>query len=154
MVLKSKDDITPQLTQLEELLRLRLSARQVVLIEQEIALVKAGFRAESKAAFEIDFRLKNHKGWVIIHDLRIEHKGRVAQIDHLVFFPTWEFYVVETKGIHTKIRIQDDSWSFVQNNHWRGMANPVEQNARHIDVLLGRSHGPVRHEGPEGLQPR
>src|SRR5436190_13679058 len=98
MVLKSKDDITPQVNQLEELLRLRLSARQVAMIEQEIALVKAGFRAESKAAFEIDFRLKSHKDWVIIHDLRIEYKGRVAQIDHLVFFPTWEF----TKGIHTK----------------------------------------------------
>jgi hypothetical protein len=58
MVLKTKDDITPQVNQLEELLKLRLWPRQVALIKQEIALVKAGFRAERKAAFEIDFRLK------------------------------------------------------------------------------------------------
>jgi hypothetical protein len=47
MVLKSKDDITPQVNQLEELLRLRLSARQVELIEQ----VLSGIVVSPKSAF-------------------------------------------------------------------------------------------------------
>jgi hypothetical protein len=135
MVLKPKDDIAPQLVELEKLLRLRLSNRRLEEIRREIGWMKAGDRAEREAAFEIDFRLKDHKDWMIIHDLRLEHKDRVAQIDHLVFFPTWEFYVVETKGIHTKVKIEDGQWTFLQDNHWRGMADPIEQNNRHIQVL-------------------
>jgi hypothetical protein len=135
MVLKSKDKIASQLSELEELLRLRLSARQLADIKREIAWMKSGHRAEREAAFEIDFRLEDHKDWMIIHDLRLEHNDRVAQIDHLVFFPTWEFYVVETKGIHTKVKIEDGQWTFLQDNHWRGMADSIEQNNRHIQVL-------------------
>jgi hypothetical protein len=135
MLLKSKDDIAGRQAELTELLKLRISASQRTAIVRERALLHAGFRAEKDAAFEIDFRIKDHKYWTIIHDLRLEHKGRVAQIDHLIFHPNWEFYVVETKGIHTKLDIRPGQWSFLRNDEWQGMANPVEQNARHIMVL-------------------
>ena len=135
MLLKSKDDLAPQLAQIAELLRLSLTVRQRSALERERALLLAGSRAERDAAFEIDFRLKDHKNWVVIHDLRLEYKDRVAQIDHLILHPNWDFYVIETKGIHTKLKIENGQWSFLQNNHWRGMANPIEQNSRHIQVL-------------------
>ncbi len=135
MLLKSKDDIAPQLAQLDELLRLPLTSTQRTAIEREKAILRVGSSGERDAAFQIDFRLKDHADWVVIHDLRLEHRDRVAQIDHLIFHPNWEFYVLETKGIRTKMKIQGGQWSFIQNNHWQGMANPVEQNARHIMVL-------------------
>jgi Nuclease-related domain len=135
MLLKAKDDIAPQIGQLEELLNRRLSVTQRTAIEQERVRLQNGARAERDAAFEIDFRLKDHRKWVVIHDLRLEHKGRVAQIDHLIFHPTWEFYVLETKGIRSKLKVKGGQWCFLQNNHWRGMPSPVEQNARHIQVL-------------------
>jgi hypothetical protein len=135
MLIKSKDEIAPQLTEFNELLRLKLTTSQRAAIEREIAIMQAGFRAERDAAYQIDFRLKDHKEWVVIHDLRLEHNGRVAQIDHLILHPNWEFYVVETKGIRTKLKIENGEWAFLQNNHWRGMASPVEQNARHVQVL-------------------
>lgn len=136
MLLKSKDDIGPQLAELDELLGLRVSATQREAIERERAMAQAGQRAEREAAFQIDFRLKDHKSWMVIHDLRLEHNGRPAQIDHLIFHPvTWDFYVVETKGIHTKLKIEKGQWCYLQKSHGCGMANPVEQNARHIQVL-------------------
>lgn len=135
MLLKSKDDIGPQLEKLDELLRLHLSQKQRTAIEGEKARLQSGARAEKDAAFEIDFRLKDRPNWGVIHDLRLEHNGRTAQIDHLIFYPSWDFYVVETKGIHTKLKIETGQWCFLRNNHWQGMANPLEQNARHIQVL-------------------
>jgi Nuclease-related domain len=135
MLLKWKEDIGPQLAKLDELLRLRLSPKQRAAIERESKLLLAGARAEREAAFQINFRLKDSKKWMVIHDLRLGHKGRTAQIDHLIIYPGWDFYVVETKGIHAQVRIEKGQWSFFRNGRWRGMANPVEQNARHILVL-------------------
>jgi hypothetical protein len=136
MLLKSKDDTAPLLLQLDDLLELPISEIQRKEIIREKKTIESGARAERDAAFEIDFRLKDHADWAIIHDLRLDHKGRVAQIDHLLLHPTnWEFYVVETKGIRTKVKVENGQWCFLHGNYWRGMKNPVEQNARHIQVL-------------------
>jgi hypothetical protein len=136
MLLKSKDDDAGLVRQLGDLLNLSLSANQRGEITREKAMLASGARAERDAAFEIDFRLKEHADWVVIHDLRLEHKQRTAQIDHLLIHPTnWEFYVVETKGVRSKLRIEGGQWSFLHGSDWRGMKNPIEQNARHIDVL-------------------
>src|ERR1019366_2458357 len=66
MLLKSKDDIGPQLSELNGLLRRKLSTTQRSAIEKEKAILQAGSRAEKGAAFEIDFRLKDAKEWVVI----------------------------------------------------------------------------------------
>lgn len=135
MVLKSKDGVSPQLAALDELLHLPITASQRMAIEREKAILKAGSRGEDNAAFEIDFRWRDSPNWFVIHDLRLDYRDRVAQIDHLVFSCMWEFYVVETKGIRTKIKIEKGAWSYLQGSHWKGMANPIEQNSRHIQVL-------------------
>ncbi|HEY3854284.1 MAG TPA: nuclease-related domain-containing protein [Verrucomicrobiae bacterium] len=135
MLLKSKDDIAPQMAELEDLLQAPLPSHTRAKVLREKNMVRAGAKAEKEAAYQIDFALKEHKNWVVIHDLRLEHNGRVAQIDHLLFVPTWDFYVVETKSIQTVLSVEPGQWSFVQKEHWQGMQNPIEQNARHIEVL-------------------
>lgn len=101
MLLKSKDDIGPQLSELNGLLRRKLSTTQRSAIEKEKAILQAGSRAEKGAAFEIDFRLKDHKEWVVIlsksghirwtsrsicgkvlHDRRVEWIDMVSVIAH------------------------------------------------------------------------
>ncbi|MDD5391070.1 MAG: nuclease-related domain-containing protein [Gallionellaceae bacterium] len=53
-------------------------------IEQEIRLVRAGNKGEQESAYFIDFENAAHKNRVVLHDLRFEVNGRVAQIDHLM----------------------------------------------------------------------
>jgi hypothetical protein len=105
MLLKSKDDIVPQVAELDELLRMPLARHIHTNVFRERNMVLSGARAEKEAAYQIDFAWKDHKNWVLIHDLRLVHNSRVAQIDHLLFVPTWEFYVVETKSIQTVLSV-------------------------------------------------
>lgn len=135
MILKAKDDIGPLVSQLDGLLKRPLTDRQRRAIEQEKATMLAGAKAEAEAAYLIDFHLKDSEHWAVLHDLRLEHNGRVAQIDHLLICSVLDIYVVESKGFRTKIRITGDQWEVLRNSHWTGITSPVAQNERHILVL-------------------
>ena len=76
------------------------------------------------------------KNWAVIHDLRLEHNGRVAQIDHLLIGRFFDVFVIESKNLKTAVRVNGDGEFEVRNKWgWKGMASPVEQNKRHIQVL-------------------
>ena len=53
-------------------------------IEQEIRNIQSGSKGEAEAAYEIEFYYGASKNWMVLHDLRLECDGRVAQIDHLL----------------------------------------------------------------------
>jgi hypothetical protein len=53
-------------------------------LDRKVAIARAGLKGEKEAAYHIDFHLKDTKNWAVIHDLRLEFNGRVAQIDHLL----------------------------------------------------------------------
>ena len=137
MLIKQKDPIEPDILELNRLLALpSLTKRQKEEIEDEIYFIRAGAKGEKDAAYHIDFELKGTENWAIIHDLRIEHKDRVAQIDHLLISLFLDIFVIESKNFTTSIRINDEGEFQVQSRHgWRGMRSPVEQNNRHADVL-------------------
>jgi hypothetical protein len=107
-------------------------------IEQELRAVRAGLKAEQEAAYLIDFHLKDSKNILVIHDLRLEVDGRVAQIDHLLLHRTLTAFVLETKGFHAGLKITEDGeflrWNSFKKN-FEGMASPISQNERHIAVL-------------------
>jgi Nuclease-related domain/GYF domain 2 len=120
-----------------------LSKRQRDLVEDELDNLRSGERGEKEAAYHIDFQLKDAKNYAIIHDLRLEHNGRVAQIDHLIIGRYLDFIVVESKNFSTSIRMASNGEFEVKTRYgWKGMASPVEQNKRHIKVLdeLIRAH--------------
>ena len=75
MLVKEKDDVGPQLREVDELLRLPLSSRQRAEIEREMTLIEWGSDGEKDAAYQIDFSFKDHDNWILIHDLRLEYKG-------------------------------------------------------------------------------
>jgi hypothetical protein len=137
MILKDKDDAAPLLAELEQLLKtpgLRKEQREE--IENEIWMIRAGSKGEAEAAYHIDFGWKDGKNSAVIHDLRIEHNGRVAQIDHLIIMRTLDFHVIESKGFGTEVRISEEGeWETRARYGWKGIPSPIEQNRRHIEVL-------------------
>ena len=137
MLIKLKDDVEPAVQKLEELLALKtLTGQQRERIEDEIGNIRAGARGEKEAAYHIDFRLKNSKNWMVLHDLRLEHNGRVAQIDHLLIDRRFDVFVIESKNLKTAVRVNaNDEFEVKTRWSWKGMASPVEQNKRHIQVL-------------------
>src|SRR5689334_14848333 len=100
MLIKTKDSLEPALEALQQLLDQPFLMRgQREAIEEEIRNIRSGARGEKQAAYHIDFRLKDGKNYTVIHDLRLEHGGRVAQIDHLIIGRFFDIILVESKNI-------------------------------------------------------
>lgn len=137
MILKHKDDVAPHLEELERLLKSpALTPRQRDEVEEELWMIRTGTKGEKEAAYHIDFHWKDGTNSIVLHDLRIEHNGRVAQIDHLILQRTLDCHVLESKAFGTGIRVSGTSeWEVRTRYGWRGMPSPVEQNRRHIEVL-------------------
>lgn len=137
MLLKSADDKSSQIRQLEALLEIAPPVKRT-LIEQELRNIRAGIKGEQEAAYLIDFDLERSQNSVVIHDLRLEIGGRVAQIDHLLIHRTLNVFVLETKHLHAGMKITEEgeflSWNAFKKCY-EGMASPFAQNERHIAVL-------------------
>ncbi|ANA40588.1 nuclease-related domain-containing protein [Geobacter anodireducens] len=136
MILKSKDSRQEDIQELNRLLGLNLSAKQRFLVERELKCLQAGERNEQNSAYYLDFSYKDSQNWAVIHDLRIEHRGRVAQIDHLLINRFLDVYVLESKNYYYGIKITPEGEFLVWNGKgYQAIESPVEQNARHIQAL-------------------
>lgn len=105
-------------------------------IEEQIIRLKAGERGESNAAYELKVHFAESRNWIVINDLRIEHDGLVAQIDHVLIGRMLDVWVCESKHVANGVKINDhgEFTTFVGGRPV-GMASPIEQNLRHILVL-------------------
>lgn len=107
-------------------------------IEKELWKMRAGSKGEQESAYFIDFDCGPSKNRVVLHDLRFEIDGRVAQIDHLMINRLLDVYVFETKHFNTGIKITEEG-EFLRWNDYKktfeGMPSPLAQNERHIQVL-------------------
>ena len=137
MLIKQKDDVQPALDILEGFLALKtLTKQQREQIEDQFQTVRTGAKGEKDAAYHIDFKLKDSKNWAVVHDLRLEHNGRVAQVDHLLINRRFDVFFIESKNLKTAVRVnKDDEFEVKTRYGWKGMASPVEQNKRHTQVL-------------------
>jgi hypothetical protein len=136
MVIKQKDDVLPQLEALRRLRLRSLSKFQRERIEEEIYRIEKGAQGERQTAYHIEFELKKSKNLAVIHDLRIEYEGRVAQIDHLVIGRKFDIFLIETKNYSTALRISEgDQFQIKGKYGWKDIASPVEQSRRHQKVL-------------------
>ena len=139
MIIKTKDSMDKAQQELESLLHLPLNSKQRFLVERELKIMKAGARGEQDSAYFLDFSYGNSENWALIHDLRIEWQGRVAQIDHIAINRLLHIYVLETKNFFYGMKINDQG----EFNIWNGKAyvgieSPIEQNKRHVAVLEER----------------
>lgn len=137
MLLKSTDSKEEQVANLEQKLKVARGDRRSW-IEKELRNLRAGIKAENDVAYLINFDYEKSPNWAVIHDLRLEVGGRVAQIDHLLINRFLDVYVLETKSFHSGLKINEDGEFLRWNDYakkYEGMASPLAQNERHIAVL-------------------
>lgn len=136
MLIKTRDDQSALLKELE--LKAAGTGPAASQARKELQIRKAGLKGESESAYLIDFEFANSANWAVIHDLRLEHRGRTAQIDHLLINRWLDIYVLESKHFNSGLKITDDG-EFLRWDDYRktytGMASPLAQNDRHIAVL-------------------
>lgn len=137
MLIKSVDDKQPQIDALEALARRPdVNAETRHRIEIEIKKVRAGIAGERDAAYEIEFVLGRSPRWAIIHDLRLEVAGRVAQIDHIVINHLLDVWVLESKHFSEGVAVNEQGALVGFYGHKPyGIPSPIEQNRRHAAVL-------------------
>jgi hypothetical protein len=136
MIIKKSDTRDADVQELQRLLGCQISAKQRFLIEREIKCIGSGVRGEESSAYYIDFRYHDSQNWAIIHDLRLELNGFVAQIDHLLINRCLDVYVLESKNYYYGIKISPEGEFLAWNGKsYVGIESPVEQNKRHISLL-------------------
>ena len=137
MILKEADCKDAQIAELQAYLDAPgIPAATRLHIERELKFLRAGMKGERESAYDIDFYSGASKNRIVIHDLRLEHDGRVAQIDHLVLNRLLEVYVLETKHFSEGVSVNEQGeFSIWYGGKPRGIPSPLEQNERHILVL-------------------
>ena len=137
MLIKTAEDQTPRLTELQRLVASTTGAESKRHLK-EFNIRKAGIKGEAESAYLINFDFEKTANWAVIHDLRLEHGSRVAQVDHLLINRWLECYVLESKHFNAGIKITE-AGEFMRWNAYKrtyeGMASPLEQNQRHTAVI-------------------
>jgi len=137
MLLKHPDDKQSLLAELERLAKVAPLTRKRHIAE-ETRILRAGIKGEQESAYLLDFHFKASRNTAIIHDLRLELNGRVAQIDHLLLHRTLNIFVLETKHFNAGVKITEEGEFLRWNSStksYEGMPSPLAQNERHIAVL-------------------
>ena len=139
MKIKDANGAVDDITSLEALLaHPGITTRTRAEIEREILTRRAGEKGEREAAYEIDFYHGPSRNWAVIHDLRIEHEGLVAQIDHVLIGRFLDVWVCETKHFSQGVSINEHG-EFTRFFDGKPVAipSPLEQNRKHL-LLLNR----------------
>lgn len=139
MLIKTADDKSKRLALLEALSESTLlDARQKEWLDKEWWALKEGMRGERDAAYYLDNHLAASPNLAVLHDLRLEVEGEVAQIDHLVISRGFIFYLLETKHFNGNLHINEFGEFSVSYRKGlpRSIPSPLEQSRRHQNVLV------------------
>lgn len=136
MIIKKRDSKQAEIDELITLLSVSLPENKKFLIERELRFIRSGDQGENDAAYFIDFHFGLSKNWAVIHDLRLEYHGRVAQIDHLLINRFFNVFVLESKNFSYGVKITDTGEFLVNyKNKYFSIESPIEQNNRHLMVI-------------------
>lgn len=136
MLIKEKDKNQEQVDYLTDLLERDIPDSKKQLVERELKCLYSGEKGEKTSAYYLDFEFKQSKNWLLIHDLRLEHNGEIAQIDHLLINRMMEIYILESKNFSSGVAISDEGdFSYLYNNKPCPIPSPIAQNQRHITLL-------------------
>lgn len=95
----------------------------------------AGIKQEHDVAFYLRRAYKNSEQVMVLNDLRIEHDGESAQIDHLIVY-TYGFIVVESKSIRGEVKVNEyGEWTRSYKGQWSGMPSPIKQAELQLKLL-------------------
>lgn len=138
MLIKSADDKSKRLRLLNELQKSdRLDDRQKKWLRDEYWRLAPGVAGEQDAAHYLDMTFGSAKNSSLLHDLRLEADGQIAQIDHLLISRTFTFFLLETKCFRGSLHINEQGEFTVEyeDNRRYGIESPLEQSRRHEIVL-------------------
>lgn len=136
MILKNKDSNQDSVDYLSDLLARDFPEDKKRLIERELKFLCSGDKGEKTSAYYLDFDFGHKKDWVLIHDLRLEHDGDVAQIDHLMIGRMMDVYVIESKNYTYGVSINEEGdFCYFHNKKPISIPSPISQNERHISLL-------------------
>ncbi len=138
MLIKSPDDKKKRLRLLEELRSSdRLDEHQKDWLRKEYWRLAPGTAGERDAAHYLDLSFSHSKNHAVLHDLRLEADGQVAQIDHLIVNRMLYFYLLETKTYSGSLHINEHGEFMAEYSGERryGIESPLEQSRRHETVL-------------------
>ena len=138
MLIKPADDKSKRVALLQDLQNSALlDAWQKQRVRDSLAAFKKGIQGERDAAHYLDNHYRDGANHAVIHDLRIEIDGEVAQIDHLLINRMMHFYLIETKNYNGNLSISDRGEFSVTHAGEKtiGIPSPIEQSRRHENVL-------------------
>ena len=138
MIFKKIDDKSKEINTLRNLLQKSNSEAQKNLIAQDLKSLENGYKAEKDNAYYLDFTFGDGERNILLHDIRIEHKGRTAQFDHILITRIG-IILLESKSFTVPLTINNDNSMTVtySKNMVKTFPNPIEQNNRHREVLSG-----------------
>ncbi len=136
MIIKERDSRNKDIEELGKLLSCNITNRQKFLIEREINSIRKGESGEDDSAYYINFYYGDSIKWIVIHDLRIDFNGKIAQIDHILINKLFDIYILESKNYKYGIRITTNGeFEAYYGKQYIGIPSPIEQNRRHITLL-------------------
>lgn len=136
MIIKSKDDYQAQIDYLSDLLERDFPDDKKALIERELKNLNPGNKTEASSIHCLDLEFGKSNNWALIHDLRIEHEGDAAQIDHLLIGRMMDIYVIESKNFNFGVSISDEGdFSYLYEDRSYSIPSPILQNQKHIELL-------------------
>lgn len=138
MLIKSADDQTRHIQLLETLQSSpRLNRWQKDKLHDVLQRTKTGLQGERDAAHYIDTHLRDGDNHAVLHDLRFEIDGAVAQIDHLIIGRGFHCYLLETKNFGGNLHINEVGEFTVEYGRDKfGIESPLEQSRRHETMFL------------------
>lgn len=129
------DEIKLQILHLRSLMKKSDNPKQKTLIQSDLTKLENGYNSEKQNAYYLDFEFSDSRNIIVLHDIRLEHKGKTAQIDHLLI-SRMGITILESKSFAGTLTIQEDGSLFVKyRNNSKTYPSPVEQNNRHQKVL-------------------
>ena len=137
MILKNADDRSADLAALQDLLKEAASPRQRALVQDQIDNLIVGQKGEREVAYFLNHHYRDSERTIVIHDLRIEVDGEVAQIDHLVIQRYLRNAIVIESKCH-RARLQCNTageWTAWYGRKAVPIASPVQQVKRHVTTL-------------------
>jgi Nuclease-related domain len=114
----------------------RVSKVNYVWAYRRAAPLQNRHKGEREAAIHLDGDYKDSPNNVLLHDLRFEIDGEVAQIDHLAINRTGYIVLIETKNYSGDLEVNAHGEFTVRYGKERyGIPSPYEQSRRHARIL-------------------
>ncbi len=99
-------------------------------------LRRAGYDAERQMAHYLKRAFAEDPRKFVFHNLRLERRGEIAQIDHLILH-RFGLLIIESKSVAGQVSVNEHGeWTRWWNRQGRGMPSPVLQARRQLDLLL------------------